>query len=58
MMDASSYNDGLRGGKIRIRARIEEFDKKHYLLKKFHLVQQPLRSLIQSLKQMIQVRLK
>jgi topoisomerase IV subunit A len=28
MMDASSYNDGLRGGKIRIRAKIDELDKK------------------------------
>ena len=33
MMDANSYNDGLRGGKIRIRARIEEFDKKTLLIK-------------------------
>ena len=33
MMDSSSYNDGLRGGKIRIRARIEEFDKKTLLIK-------------------------
>jgi topoisomerase-4 subunit A len=33
MMDASSYNDGLRGGKIRIRARIEEFDKKTLIIK-------------------------
>ncbi len=28
MMDASNYNDGLRGGKIRIRAKIDELDKK------------------------------
>ncbi|MEY2636010.1 MAG: topoisomerase 4 subunit [Bacteroidota bacterium] len=28
MMDASNYNDGLRGGKIRIRAKINELDKK------------------------------
>jgi topoisomerase-4 subunit A len=27
-MDASNYNDGLRGGKIRIRAKIDELDKK------------------------------
>ncbi len=28
MMDVSNYNDGLRGGKIRIRAKIDELDKK------------------------------
>jgi topoisomerase-4 subunit A len=28
MMDTSNYNDGLRGGKIRIRAKIDELDKK------------------------------
>lgn len=28
MMDASNYNDGLRGGKVRVRARIEIDDKK------------------------------
>jgi topoisomerase-4 subunit A len=28
MLDASNYNDGLRGGKIRIRAKIDELDKK------------------------------
>jgi len=28
MADASAYNDGQRGGKIRIRAKIEERDKK------------------------------
>lgn len=28
MMDATNYNDGLRGGKIRIRAKIDEIDKK------------------------------
>ena len=33
MMDASTYNDGLRGGRIRIRAKIEEFDKKTLLIK-------------------------
>jgi topoisomerase IV subunit A len=26
--DVSNYNDGKRGGKIRVRAKIEEFDKK------------------------------
>lgn len=28
LMDASNYNDGLRGGKLRVRARIEIDDKK------------------------------
>jgi len=28
MMDAENYNDGIRGGKIRVRARIEIDDKK------------------------------
>jgi topoisomerase-4 subunit A len=28
MMDAELYNDGLRGGKIRVRARIKQLDKK------------------------------
>ena len=28
MMDATNYNDGLRGGKVRVRARIEIDDKK------------------------------
>jgi topoisomerase-4 subunit A len=28
MVDVSNYNDGARGGKIRVRARIEEVDKK------------------------------
>ena len=28
LMDCSRYNDGLRGGKIRIRARIAQLDKK------------------------------
>ncbi|GHS86379.1 DNA topoisomerase IV subunit A [Bacteroidia bacterium] len=28
MMDVSNYNDGLRGGKVRIRARIKPLDKK------------------------------
>jgi topoisomerase-4 subunit A len=32
-MDASNYNDGKRGGKIRVRATIEEFDKKTLLIK-------------------------
>ncbi len=33
LMDASNYNDGLRGGRIRVRARIEEFDKKTLIIK-------------------------
>lgn len=28
LMDADNYNDGKRGGKIKVRARIEEVDKK------------------------------
>lgn len=31
--DFSNYNDGLRGGKIRVRAKIEDFDKKTLLIK-------------------------
>jgi len=33
MIDVSNYNDGLRGGRIRVRAKIEEFDKKTLLIK-------------------------
>jgi len=33
MMDASNYNDGKRGGKVRVRAIIEELDKKTLLIK-------------------------
>ena len=32
-MDAANYNDGKRGGKIRVRATIEELDKKTLLIK-------------------------
>ncbi|MBP6430968.1 MAG: DNA gyrase/topoisomerase IV subunit A [Ferruginibacter sp.] len=32
-MDASNYNDGKRGGKIRVRAIIEEHDKKTLIIK-------------------------
>ena len=32
-MDASNYNDGQRGGKIRVRAAIEEVDKKTLVIK-------------------------
>jgi topoisomerase IV subunit A len=31
--DITNYNDGRRGGKIRVRAKIEEFDKKTLLIK-------------------------
>ncbi|HMU71362.1 MAG TPA: DNA gyrase/topoisomerase IV subunit A [Ferruginibacter sp.] len=33
IMDASNYNDGVRGGKIRVRAVIEEADKKTLVIK-------------------------
>ena len=33
MIDVSNYNDGARGGKVRVRARIEELDKKTILIK-------------------------
>ncbi len=33
MIDVSDYNDGLRGGKVRIRAKIEEYDKKTLIIK-------------------------
>lgn len=33
MMDVSNYNDGARGGKVRVRARIEEVDKKTLAIK-------------------------
>ncbi len=33
IMDASSYNEGKRGGKIRVRAIIEEQDKKTLIIK-------------------------
>lgn len=32
-VDISNYQDGHRGGKIRVRAKIEEFDKKTLLIK-------------------------
>ena len=31
--DFSKYNDGLRGGKVRVRAKIEKFDKKTLIIK-------------------------
>ncbi len=33
MIDIANYNDGKRGGKVRVRAHIEEFDKKTLLIK-------------------------
>lgn len=33
MVDASNYNRGSKGGKVRVRARIEEADKKTLLIK-------------------------
>ena len=33
MMDVSNYNDGHRGGKIRVRAKIEELDKKTLIIR-------------------------
>lgn len=33
MIDATNYNNGKRGGKIRVRARIEEHDKKTLIIR-------------------------
>src|SRR6516162_8486687 len=33
MIDTTNYNDGKRGGKVRVRSHIEEFDKKTLLVK-------------------------
>ena len=33
MIDVANYNDGKRGGKVRVRSRIEEKDKKTLLIK-------------------------
>jgi topoisomerase-4 subunit A len=33
MIDATNYNEGKRGGKVRVRAHIQEFDKKTLLVK-------------------------
>ncbi|MEM8894671.1 MAG: DNA gyrase/topoisomerase IV subunit A [Bacteroidota bacterium] len=33
LVDVSDYNDGERGGKIRVRAKIEEYDKKTLVIK-------------------------
>ncbi|MBC8152882.1 MAG: DNA gyrase/topoisomerase IV subunit A, partial [Bacteroidetes bacterium] len=32
-IDVTNYNDGARGGKVRIRARIDEFDKKTLVIR-------------------------
>ncbi|MDE3252603.1 MAG: DNA gyrase/topoisomerase IV subunit A [Bacteroidota bacterium] len=33
MIDVSSYNDGKRGGKVRVRAHVEELDKKTLVIR-------------------------
>lgn len=33
MVDVSNYNEGQKGGKVRVRAKIEEFDKKTLIIK-------------------------
>lgn len=33
MVDVTNYNDGARGGKVRVRARIEEMDKKSVVIR-------------------------
>jgi topoisomerase-4 subunit A len=33
MIDVSHYNDGIRGGKVRVRCRIEEVDKRTLVIK-------------------------
>ncbi|HTN44758.1 MAG TPA: DNA gyrase/topoisomerase IV subunit A [Flavipsychrobacter sp.] len=33
MIDVANYNDGMRGGKVRVRAKIEEVDKKTLSIK-------------------------
>ncbi len=33
LMDASNYNDGQKGGKVRVRARIEDVDKKMLVIR-------------------------
>jgi topoisomerase-4 subunit A len=33
MIDVSKYNDGIRGGAVRVRAKIEKFDKKTLVIK-------------------------
>ena len=45
-MDADNYNDGLRGGKIRVRARIAQVDKQTLVINEIPFLQPPLRLLI------------
>ena len=33
MIDVTNYNEGKRGGKVRVRAHIEELDKKTLVIK-------------------------
>ncbi|MFN8349254.1 MAG: DNA gyrase/topoisomerase IV subunit A [Spirosomataceae bacterium] len=33
LIDVTNYNDGLRGGKVRVRAKIEEMDKKTLVIR-------------------------
>ncbi|MEN9598638.1 MAG: hypothetical protein RL596_949 [Bacteroidota bacterium] len=33
MVDISSYNNGMRGGKVRVRAKVEELDKKTLVIR-------------------------
>ena len=33
MIDVSAYNEGKRGGKVRVRAHIEELDKKKLVIR-------------------------
>jgi len=35
MIDVSNYNDGLRGGKIRLRAKVSKFDKKTLMVTEY-----------------------
>ena len=48
MIDVPDYNEGKRGGKVKVRAHIEELDKKTLVLKVFLMVL-PLRSLMDSI---------
>lgn len=33
LIDVSNYNDGMRGGRVKVRAKIEEFDKKTLVIR-------------------------
>ena len=39
--DCTDYNGGARGGRVRVRARIEKIKKTYLKLQKFHSAQQP-----------------